>query len=55
MPEKRVRKTKYISYLLRFIVAAAALYLTFRSVNFVEVIENLRKLNLWIVAGAIGI
>jgi uncharacterized protein (TIRG00374 family) len=46
---------KYISYLLRFIVAGAALYLTFRKVNFVEVKENLHKLNLWIVAGAIVI
>jgi hypothetical protein len=55
MPEARVRKTKYISYLLRFIVAAAALYLAFRGENFSEVVDVLLGLNLWIFAGAMGI
>ena len=55
MPEARVRKTKYISYLLRFIVAGAALYLAFRGENFTEVFEVLLGLNLWIFAGAIGV
>ena len=54
MPEARVRKTKYISYLIRFIVAAAALYLAFRGENFAEVVGVLLGLNLWIFAGAIG-
>ena len=45
---------KYISYLLRFIVAAAALYLAFRGENFTEVVDILLGLNLWIFAGAIG-
>jgi uncharacterized protein (TIRG00374 family) len=45
---------KYISYLLRFIVAGAALYLAFRGENFADVIEVLLGLNLWIFAGAIG-
>src|SRR4030042_561022 len=45
---------KYISYLLRFIVAAAALYLAFRGENFIEVVDVLFGLNLWIFAAAIG-
>jgi uncharacterized membrane protein YbhN (UPF0104 family) len=55
MPEARVRKTKYISYLLRFIVAGGALYLAFRGENFSEVVDVLLGLNLWIFAGAMGI
>ena len=54
MPKARVWKSKYISYLLRFIVAAAALYLAFRGENFTEVIDILLGLNLWIFAVAIG-
>jgi len=54
MPKARVWKTKYISYLLRFIVAGAALYLAFRGENFYEVIDILLGLNLWIFAVAIG-
>jgi len=54
MPKVRVRKSKYISYLLRFIVAGAALYLAFRGENFTEVIDILLGLNLWIFAVAIG-
>jgi len=55
MPEARVRKAKYISYLLRFIVAGGALYLAFRGENFTEVVDVLLGLNLWIFAGAMGI
>jgi uncharacterized protein (TIRG00374 family) len=55
MAKTKARKRKYISYILRFGVAGTALYLTFRKVNFVEVKENLYKLNFWIIAGAIGI
>ena len=55
MPEARVRKTKYISYLLRFIVAGGALYLAFRGENFREVVDVLLGLNLWIFVGAMGI
>ena len=55
MPQAKVRKTKYISYLLRFIVAAGALYLAFRGENFTEVVDVLLGLNLWIFAGAMGI
>ncbi len=45
---------KYISYLLRFIVAGAALYLAFRGENFTDVVDVLLGLNLWIFAGAMG-
>jgi len=55
MPKARVWKSKYISYLLRFIVAGVALYLAFRGENFTEVFEVLLGLNLWIFAGAIGV
>lgn len=55
MPKARVWKSKYISYLLRFIVAAAALYLAFRGENFSEVVKVLLGLNLWVFAGAMGI
>ena len=55
MPQARVRKSKYISYLLRFIVAGAALYLAFRGENFTEVVDVLLGLNLWIFAVAVGI
>ena len=55
MPKARVWKSKYISYLLRFILAGVALYLAFRGENFTEVFEVLLGLNLWIFAGAIGV
>jgi len=54
MPKARVRKTKYISYLLRFTVAAAALYLAFRGENFSDVFKIMRGLNKPIFALAIG-
>lgn len=43
MTKARVRKSKYISYLLRFIVAGTALYLAFRGENFAKVVEVLWK------------
>jgi len=55
MPEARVRKTKYISYLLRFIVAGTALYLAFRGENFREVFNVLLGINLWVFALAMGV
>jgi len=55
MPKARVWKSKYISYLLRFIVAGTALYLAFRGENFSEVVEVLLGLNLWVFAVAMGI
>jgi uncharacterized protein (TIRG00374 family) len=54
MPKARVWKSKYISYLLRFIVAGAALYLAFRGENFTEVVKIMRGLNKPIFALAIG-
>lgn len=55
MPKARVRKTKYISYLLRFIVAGTALYLVFRGENFREVLDVLLGINLWVFALAMGV
>jgi len=37
MPDEKTKKSKYISYLLRFAVAAGALYLAFRGENLREV------------------
>ena len=55
MAKSRARRRKYISYILRFIVAGTALYLAFRGENFKQVIDVLLGLNLWIFAGAIGV
>jgi glycosyltransferase 2 family protein len=46
---------KYISYLLRFAVAGAALYLAFRGENIKQVSEVLWGLNLWVFVAAVGI
>ena len=54
MPEARVRKSRYLSYFLRFAVAGTALYLAFRGENFSEVVDVLFGLNLWIFAAAVG-
>jgi uncharacterized protein (TIRG00374 family) len=51
----RRHRRKYISYILRFVVAGTALYLAFRGENFKQVIDVLLGLNLWIFAGAIGV
>jgi uncharacterized protein (TIRG00374 family) len=55
MAKSKDRRRKYISYILRFVVAGTALYLAFRGENFTEVIDVLLGLNLWIFAGAIGV
>jgi uncharacterized protein (TIRG00374 family) len=54
MPKAKVRKNKYISYLLRFGVAGAALYLAFRGEDLGQVKDVLLGLNLWIFAAALG-
>ena len=55
MPKAKVRKNRYISYLLRFAVAGTALYLAFRGENLGQVAEVLLGINLWIFAAALGI
>jgi uncharacterized protein (TIRG00374 family) len=55
MPETRGRKSKYISYLLRFGVAGVALYLVFRGEDVRQVAKTLAGLNPWIVIGVLGI
>ena len=55
MPEAIVRKNRYISYLLRFVVAGGALYLVFRGEDLRQVAKVLLGLNLWIFAAALGI
>jgi len=55
MPESKVKRSRYISYLLRFAVACAAFYLAFRGESLKQVSEVLLGLNLWVVAAALGI
>jgi uncharacterized protein (TIRG00374 family) len=55
MPKAKVRKSKYVSYLLRFAVAALALYLTFRGEDFSKIKDELLGLNLWVFAASLGI
>jgi len=53
MPRAKIKKS--ISYILRFIVAAAALYMAFRKENLRQVGQDLLKPNLWVVAAAMGL
>jgi len=55
MPKPESKRMKYLSYLLRFTVAGAALYLAFRGEDLGQVAEVLLGLNLWIFAAALGI
>ena len=49
------KTSRYISYLLRFAVAGAALYLAFSGEDLGQVAEVLLGLNLWIFAAVLGI
>jgi uncharacterized protein (TIRG00374 family) len=51
----KISRKRYISYLLRFGVAAAALYLAFRKEDLTEVANVLLGINLWIFAASLGI
>ena len=55
MPRLKAKRSRYISYLLRFTVAGAALYLAFRGESLKQVSEVLLGLNLWVFAAALGI
>jgi uncharacterized protein (TIRG00374 family) len=54
MPQARVRNSKYISYIVRFGIAGAALYLVFRGENPGQIGHVLLGLNRWILAAAVG-
>jgi uncharacterized protein (TIRG00374 family) len=49
------KKSKYISYLLRIIVAAGALYLTFRGENLAKIADVLLGINFWIFAASLAL
>jgi len=51
MTNAKVRKRKYISYLLRFIVASGALYLAFRGENLSEILTVLKEVKFVLVEG----
>jgi len=53
MPKVKVKKSKYISYLLRFGIAIVALYLTFRGEDLGKIADELLGLNLWIFAASL--
>lgn len=55
MPKAKTRKSKYISYMLRFFVATVALYFTFRGEDFHKIADVLLGLNVWVVAASLGI
>ena len=55
MSKAKAKKSKYISYLLRFGVAALALYLTFRGEDLGKIANVLWGLNLWVFAASLGI
>ena len=55
MPQAKVRNSKYISYVVRFGIAGAALYLVFRGEDPGQIGRVLLGLNRWILAAAIGI
>jgi len=54
MPATSLKRKKYISYFLRFVVAGGALYLAFRGEDFQQVTDVLLGLNLWVFAIALG-
>ena len=51
----RIAKKKYISYILRFTIAATALYLAFRGENLFQIADVLFDLNIWIVFSAFAL
>jgi len=55
MPKPKSKRSRYISYLLRFAVAGAALYLTFRGEDLSKIADVLLGLHLWIFAALLGI
>ncbi|OHB59856.1 MAG: hypothetical protein A2167_08720 [Planctomycetes bacterium RBG_13_46_10] len=55
MPKSKGKRSRYISYLLRFAVAGAALYLAFKGESIKQVSEVLLGLQLWIFIAALGI
>ena len=54
MPKSEKKKSRYISYLLRFAVAGGALYLIFRGENLKQIADVLLGLHLWVFAAALG-
>jgi len=55
MSNNKAAKTRHLSYLFRFVVAAGALYLAFRGEDLREVAGVILGLNLWIFAAALGL
>ncbi len=55
MPGLKSKKSKNISYLLRFTIAGAAIYLAFRGENVKQVIGVLLGMNPWVFIAALGI
>lgn len=54
MPQAKIRSSKCISYIVRFGIAGAALYLVFRGEDPRQIGRVLLNLNRWVLAAAIG-
>jgi len=55
MSKPKAGKNRYISYIFRFAVAAAALYLAFRKEDLGGVVKVISGLNLWIFAASLAL
>ena len=55
MTKTKSKKNKYISYTLRFVVAAVALYIAFRGEDLRQVVKVFFGLKLWVLAAVLGI
>lgn len=55
MPPTKTGRRKYLWHALRFIIAAGALYLAFRKVDWLELSQLLLRLNIWVSVGALGL
>jgi uncharacterized protein (TIRG00374 family) len=55
MPPTKAGRTRYLWHILRFIIAAGALYLAFRKVDWPELGRLLLRLNIWVSTCALGL
>ncbi len=55
MPSTKAGRRRYLWHALRFIIAAGALYLAFRKVDWPELSRLLLRLNIWVSVCALGL
>lgn len=54
MAKAKGKKNKYISYILRFVVAAVALYIAFKGEDVRQIVKVFFGLKLWVLASVLG-